>query len=208
MRGNRQAYSRRIRQFVSLLCVSVLTVATSALQGPMEAQVQSPDATVEDEVVRLLRGEEFMDGRNALIAKGAPILPVLLRLFLDSSSDEQVVRIMSVLRDIAGNKEAFLPKISGLARVPRPEVQAGALLALTQIGSSEHAKVFEEIVVDTKQRNAARVLAARGLEKLGTEASLKLIATLLPVERTKTANRTLVTALETAQEALQKRFQQ
>jgi HEAT repeat protein len=193
---------------MSVLCVStVLTATTRAFQPLLEAQVQSSDASVEDEVVRLLRGEEFLDGRNALIAKGSPILPVLLKLFLNSVSDEQVVRIMSILRDIAGNKEAFLPKISALARGANPEVQIGALLALTQIGTTEHAKVFEEIVANTQQRTSTRVLAARALEKLGTQTSLKVIATLLPVERTKMANRLLVTALETAQEALQKRFQ-
>ncbi len=208
MPGNSLTHDGGGRPFMAFICVCVcaLSATTFMLLEPVRAQAQQTGASVEDEVTGLLEGEEFL-GRKTLIAKGPPILPVLLKLFGDGASDRHLIRIMAVLGDIGGSKAPFIPKIAALARTAKPNVQTAALLALTQIGGSEHAGVFEEIVADTRQRNSARILAARGLEKLGTAASLKLITTLLPLERARAAHPELLTALETAQGALQKRFQ-
>ena len=192
---------KRLYHFV-LAGLFALSTVSSVL-----AQTRS-EVDMENKIRLLLKSEEFKDSRTELIAMGDQALLLLFKIFEESSNDEELVRIMSVLRGSGGDKRGFLPKITVLINAPNPTVQTAALMTLGEIGGVDQAKPLEEIVMNKKQREAARINAARALARIGTKQSIAVIETALRIEREKPRDKALIEALQISLVALRERHKQ
>lgn len=173
-------------------------------QAPILAQVLPPTA-MESKIRVLLKAEEFKDQRREIVAMGSPALRPLLKILEENSDEEMAVRVLSVLRDISGDKRAFLPTTTILTKASNPAVETAAILALGEIGTPEQAKVLEEIVAGVQRREASRINAARALARIGPKQSIATVEAVLQNERGRSGNRGLIDALQLSLRGLRDR---
>ena len=185
-----------------LICLPWIAVAVYHIAG---GQTRSAD---EDEIRALLASVEFKDNRKAIIAMGRKAIPTLSAVFSTTTNEIELIRIMVVLRNIAGPKEAFFPRMLELAKASPANVQNAAILTLAEIGSEKDSDVLLQVVSDPNQPEASRINAARALAKIGPASAASALEGILQKEPRKPGEEQLNEVLRQSAAALRKRARQ
>lgn len=159
----------KVKRRTTIIVVIIVVILVAVL-----AITRWQRAVATQKLLKELPGDDYSkieDAMTQLKERGRSIVPALLGLLQDRSSDAARWRAASLLGDV-GTRAAHEPLLAAL-KDPAPEVRTAAALSLGRLKVKTAVQPLMGLLADNKEKPSVRIAAAQALGLIGDPTASK-----------------------------------